>query len=79
MKGKNWTITKNIIDNVPALTAPEDQTLKFRLRDDDGNIYFIGMMVEDFSEAIFDPLDGFGAGYGCTDIQIVEKGRWVSV
>lgn len=39
---------------------------KFRLLDDDGNIYFYGYS-DDSSD--FDPLDYYGTSYGCTAIQ----------
>ncbi len=54
--------------------------IKFRLLDDDGNVYFHGKCITDFGEEAFAPLDDFGAAYGCTDIQYRnEKGEWESL
>ena len=48
----------------------------FRLFDDDGELYFEGRSADSSS---FDPLDYFGAAFGCTDIQYLEKGKWESL
>jgi len=55
------------------------QTLKFRLLDDDKEVYFVGYMEETKSEALFYPLDTLGASYGCTEIQIFKNGLWSTV
>ena len=49
---------------------------KFRLLDDDGEVYFYGKSGNSSS---FDPLDEFGGGFGCTDIQYLENGRYESL
>ena len=54
---------------------------KFRLLDDDGNVYFEGRIIikgDDIGggEEDFMPLDGFGEGFGCTEIQYLENGEW---
>lgn len=76
-----YTITKDPIDDDmnPRRELPEPlpmHKLKFRLKDDDGNIYFEGLILNVRSERLFNPLDGLGAGYGCTSIEIFEKGAW---
>lgn len=80
MKTKFFTITENVCEpNIPAQEANPDQTLKFRLLDDDGETYFIGQMRPTQSERLFIPLDNFGVDYGCTSIEIFENGQWAAV
>ena len=76
---KRYTITKDFLENTPRPTQRPEQTLKFRLKDDDGQVYFEGYMVPNQSERLFEPLDEFGEGYGCTSIEIRELGKWVQV
>lgn len=89
-----WKTTKNIIDNKEdscrqyysedwseerAKTAEKRGKLyKFRLADDDGEIYFYGVSTDCISEAAFRPLDELGMpGYGCTSIEYKnESGHW---
>ena len=42
---------------------------KFRLLDDDGEIYFYGYSSSCDDEAAFEPLDCYGEAYGCTAIE----------
>ena len=42
---------------------------KFRLLDDDGEIYFYGYSSTCDDEAAFEPLDYYGEAYGCTIIE----------
>ena len=58
--------------------APGD---KFRLLDDDGEVYCEGEFFGDSSgEDAFRPLDEYGRGaHGCTRIEYREFGRWVEV
>ena len=42
---------------------------KFRLLDDDGEIYFYGYSSSCDDEAAFEPLDCYGEAYGCTMIE----------
>jgi len=51
---------------------------RFRLKDDDGEVYFLGFFSGDWeSEDGFGPLDNFGAGWGCTSIEYRnERGAW---
>lgn len=42
---------------------------KFRLLDDDGEIYFYGYSTSCDDKNAFEPLDFYGAAYGCTEIQ----------
>ena len=42
---------------------------KFRLLDDDGEIYFYGYSSSCDDEAAFEPLDYYGEAYGCTMIE----------
>ena len=55
---------------------------KFRMKDDDGEIYYEGMIFEtDKTETTgFEPLDDFGEpNAGCTSIEYLENGKWVSL
>ena len=50
---------------------------RFRMLDDDGEIYYEGYLVGDDE---FAPLDDFGEpNAGCTSIQVQENGAWVFV
>ena len=54
--------------------APTGWT-EWRLRDDDRNVYFLGLFLGDWgSEDGFMPLDYLGAGYGCTSIEYRTTG-----
>jgi len=57
---------------------PKSFGQKFRLLDDDDQIYFYGWMYngeKDFDE--FRPLDEYGEAYGCTSLQYKNKeGEW---
>lgn len=47
---------------------------QFRLKDDDGNVYYYGLSTVAGS---FAPLDDFGApNAGCTSIEYFTKGEW---
>lgn len=47
---------------------------KFRMSDDDGEIYYYGYSNDSSS---FDPLDDFGMpNAGCTAIEYYEDGEW---
>ena len=86
-----FLITKNIIDGdnsyvgdafwnlwVDNLTEKQraSMLIPFRLLDDDGDVYFEGLTNNSSS---FAPLDHFGSGYGCTDIQFFENNKWESL
>lgn len=45
----------------------------FRMKDDDGEVYFYGVTNNSSS---FDPLDDFGSAFGCTSIEYKENGKW---
>lgn len=51
---------------------------KFRLLDDDGEIYFYGYSSSCDDEDAFAPLDYYGEAYGCTEIQYknMETGEY---
>ena len=85
-----WIITKDLIDTdavgvfgprgvsetaVSALKAGDG--FKFRMLDDDGEVYYRGLSDEPDT---FDPLDDFGTpNAGCTDIQYSGRGGWTSL
>lgn len=50
---------------------------KFRMRDDDRELYYEGLYIGDDSEDMFGPLDDFGQpNAGCTMIEYFENGAW---
>ena len=50
---------------------------KFRMRDEDQVVYYIGYSDDCTKKSGFDPLDMFGEYYGCLDIQYLnEKGEF---
>ena len=47
----------------------------FRMKDDDGNLYYEGLIFGDYMG--FEPLDEFGMpNAGCTIIEYNIKGKW---
>ena len=52
----------------------------FRLLDDDGVLYYSGVCIHDGGEeSIFSPLNWAEIYSGCTDIQYLTNGKWVSI
>lgn len=50
---------------------------KFRLLDDDGDVYFYGWSKTNNDENAFLPLDCYGVAYGCTMIEYKNSnGEW---
>lgn len=49
---------------------------KFRVLDDDGNIYAYGYSSDKDSEGAFVPLDLAMGWWGCTEIQYKEESGW---
>lgn len=54
-------------------------TEKFKLYDDDGNLYYEGRASNQDDEVAFEPLDWAMADSGCTDIKYLYKGKWQSL
>jgi hypothetical protein len=88
-----WIITADVLDGrTVSITGPRDITAEqiarlnagegaqFRLKDDDGEIYFEGRFVGDEkSEDAFGPLDDYGLpDSGCTSIEYFNpaKEKW---
>ena len=81
-----WIITTDRIDNgEKAGTSSRNYNEanaallrhRFRLLDDDGEIYYEGMSDDCGSQRAFAPLDDFGKGYaGCTEIHYFTDGVW---
>ena len=80
-----WKVTRDHLDGKDVVVrsrnwdedAARKATLKFRLRDDDGIVYFSGVCTP---ETEFEPLDDFGEpGYGCTEVQFKEGRKWVTL
>ena len=81
-----WTITNDLVDDgkkvgTASLNYDEGKAAllkhRFRLLDDDGEIYYEGLSDDRDSQRAFAPLDDFGRGYaGCTEIHYLDKGGW---
>lgn len=81
-----WIITHDLLENrtnIDIQSRDYDETMKnklihrFRLLDDDGEVYFEGLSDDCNSEKAFAPLDDFGEGYaGCTEIQYRLDDAW---
>lgn len=82
-----WVLTRTCLPAAKGwrhgTCKPEDirNPVAFRLLDDDGQVYFTGWLegpeLETADgETAFEPLDVFGAAYGCTELQYQENGCW---
>jgi hypothetical protein len=50
-------------------------SVQFRMRNDDGNLYYEGVLCGVWEG--FEPLDDFGtANAGCTSIELFMDGKW---
>ena len=81
-QGHGWTITKTHLDGKCVAEAEPDQIIPFRLYDDDGNLYFEGVMVYELynSPRVFDPLDATMYSYGCTHMDVQDaNGIWQTI
>ena len=87
-----WKVTRNIIDegeekcplyqsvDFDGAKFKQSKHVKFRLLDDDGEVYFWGLMdhsdLYGSENKAFAPLDAFMNSYGCTELQYREDGEW---
>lgn len=83
-----WKITKDKIDNglsVGRTSADFNEAkwvaaekTKFRLLDDDGEIYFYGEYdgINGSESEAFAPLDEWGTAFGCTEMEYKKDGEW---
>lgn len=79
-----WRIIRDVLEektvDIQSVDYEEGSELpyKFRLYDDDDNLYFEGSSDDRDSEAGFDPLDDYGMpDSGCTYIQYLQDdGSW---
>ena len=64
---------------VGQLTTDKRAGDTFRMKDDDGEVYYVGRIILDDDTSGFEPLDDFGMpNAGCTSIEYREKtGAWV--
>ncbi len=82
----SWWISKDLImSDAVGMWNGKEETLeeckesclfKFRMSDDDDEVYYVGYASDDSS---FDPLDDFGMpNAGCTTIEYynIENGSW---
>lgn len=49
---------------------------RYRVCDDDGQVYFWGFATSSDDEDAFFPLDSLGVNYGCTYIEYKENKKW---
>ena len=74
MGKKTETFIKRNSDHYKDLLLDMGKGTAFKLKDDDGILYFRGKCLDDSS---FDPLDDFGAAYGCTILEYRNSdGTW---
>jgi len=78
-----WMITYDKLDGKDVEIKSSDwrpgQLLNqhFRLLDDDGEVYYLGVSNDSESENAFAPLDDYGMpNAGCTEIQYLRNGKW---
>jgi hypothetical protein len=90
LNGYAWKITKNKVDtampwnwtdHMVEVNSPDDvdwsDGIKFRLKDDDQEIYCYGTYVGDDNENMFAPLDDYGTpALGAAIMEIKENGNW---
>ncbi len=82
-----WVLTKNRLTgnkqwqhgNCQPSDIPDP--VAFRLLDDDGVVYFTGLLEQKAFEnapdyEAFEPLDTYGTAYGCTELQYKQNGHW---
>jgi rubrerythrin len=80
-----WTITKDLIDTNRVGTgntkSSEGLTYKFRLKDDDGELYYEGICNGwNFGgEVEFAPLDWASNYAGATSLWYLEEGKWLQL
>lgn len=73
-EGKKVNVMSSDFDSEVWATRPH---FKFRMLDDDGEVYYEGESDDSDSEEAFAPLDDYGMpNVGCTSIQFWEKGKW---
>ena len=87
MSEYTWWVTKDILeDKYVSVLGPHDAveedtarcTIPFRMYDDDGELYYEGVMSEECEG--FEPLDDYGMpNAGCTEIRLLEDGKWVTL
>ncbi len=79
-----WVITDDYLDdgrvigvgNFPLDGRLAELPCRFRLLDDDGEVYYLGRSDAQDSEAAFAPLDWAAAHAGCTEIQYSRGEHW---
>ena len=81
-----WAITNDLVDDgqqVGTASCNFDETKaallkhRFRLLDDNGEVYYEGLSDNCDSQRAFAPLDDFGKGYaGCTEIHYFTESAW---
>lgn len=82
-----FKITKDLVENgkhegrirhlAGEIFTEADLTIKFKLYDDDGELYYKGVTTDGPEEIIFAPLDWAAWNAGCTYMKVKnDKGKW---
>lgn len=75
-----YIITHNLIDGKEPVQvsaeAADRYPHRFRLYDDDGELYFEGRSMTNDDAAAFTPLDVTEGAYGCTEIRYLYGDVW---
>jgi hypothetical protein len=59
-------------------TTPEGEKIRFRMKDDDGNVYYGGWLNDDDECINQESALSYGAyDAGCTIIEVNRNGEWV--
>lgn len=85
-----WVLTENRLTGDKnwqrgnCKTSDIQNPVAFRLLDDDGAVYFSGLLdgkaFDDAPDYVaFEPLDGFGAAFGCVELQYKQDGNWITL
>jgi hypothetical protein len=73
----DWIIVYDHLESKKIDQKQENQTVEFRLFDDDDILYFTGYMTQKlFDDDPFTPLDWAMDDSGCTSMKIKENGSW---
>jgi hypothetical protein len=79
-KGKQimtYTLTYDHLQSKPLKPSRDNETVLFRLLDDDGEVYYSGFATDD--HAVLEALDRTADSHGCTTAQTMIKGRYVNL
>ena len=80
---KTYSLTYDHLDNRNMRFPSIDETIQFRLYDDDNELYFTGYMTYNLYDSpdIFLPLDATMNSYGCTRLDCLnpKTKKWETI